>query len=52
MPPLEQEGMWVLSGWLESVWGVAMEVEVRARGGEGNLCSGEFIVVWTDEVTD
>ena len=52
MPPLEQEGMWVLSGWLESVWGVAMEVEVRVRGREDNLYSGEFIVVWTDKITD
>ena len=29
-----------------------MEVEVRVRDSENNLYSGEFIVVWTDKVTD
>ena len=40
----------MLLGWLESVWGVAMGVEVRVK--EGSLYSGEFVVVWTDKVTD
>ena len=52
MLQLEQEGMWVLSGWLESVWGVAMGVEVRVRVWEDDLYSGEFVVIWTDKVRD
>ena len=48
VPPLEHLKIWGLAGWLETWWGVF----VKRVLGRGHLCSGECVVVRTDNVTD
>ena len=48
VPLLEHVEIWGLAGWLESWQGVF----VKRVLGRGHLCSGECVVVRTDNVTD